>query len=63
MTDNRHHPHHHPAPKKRKFLQWGMLVAVILMLAAMGMYIMTMDEEFPPDAAPQPIPTPAAVAP
>jgi hypothetical protein len=45
-TEHNHHGEHRPA--KRIHHQWWFWVGVILMLAAMGMYVASLDEALQP---------------
>jgi hypothetical protein len=60
-----HHDHssHHNADKPRRQIHkdWRIWVGVIVMLAALAVYVLTLDERFRPVPAPGPEPvTPAA---
>jgi hypothetical protein len=52
MTQNHEHSHHdhksHHPPKKGIHRDWRFWAAVVVMLAAMGMYVATMDEALVP---------------
>ncbi|WP_417380129.1 hypothetical protein [Gimesia sp.] len=51
------HSHNHPSYLKRAHRDWRTYVAVILMLAGMVVYVMTMDlSEQPADTPPLPAP-------
>ena len=59
-ADHSHHPH--KASKSHWSKDWRLWTAVILMLAAMGIYVATFDESIEPGAPVEPE-TPAAVGP
>jgi hypothetical protein len=49
------HPQHHPQPTRTPLHKdWRSWAVVILMLAAMAIYLLTMDESLGPGGQPQP---------
>lgn len=66
MSRHQHHPHnphHEPGqPKKKIHQSWIFIVAVILMLIAMAVYVLTMNESVVPvDLGEPPITSPADI--
>ena len=61
--DHQHSPHahhgHEPPKKRGIHHDWRFWTAVILMLAAMGIYVATMDEAIGPGSDGQPVPAAA----
>jgi hypothetical protein len=58
MTHHPNHPQHHQQqhhqqPSKGLHKDWRAWTAIILMLGAMAIYVMTMDESVGPDGQPQ----------
>ena len=52
-----HHEQHHSNKKRGIHQDWRVWVAVVLMLGAMAMYVLSFDEEFQPgeDGPAQPV--------
>ncbi|HEX3727362.1 MAG TPA: hypothetical protein VHV08_14010, partial [Pirellulales bacterium] len=59
------HEHHHPGGRRGRGIHRspGFWLAVILMLGAMGAYLLSMDESIPPGAIPSGQAMPAAPGP
>ncbi len=60
---HKHNPHHESSrPKKKLHQNWIFIVGVILMLIAMVVYVLTMDESIvPADSGEPPITSPADI--
>lgn len=64
--DHHHGGEHHQAPQSRGLHKdWRLWVGVFLMLMAMGVYVLTMDESIQPPAEPggAPVNAPADIEP
>jgi hypothetical protein len=54
MAHHPNHPQHHQHPSRKPLHKdWRSWTAAILMLAAMAIYLLTMDESLGPDGQPQ----------
>jgi hypothetical protein len=54
VAHHSNHPHHSsPAPNKQIHKDWRVWIAVVLMLAAMAAYILSIDESVIPEGPPQ----------
>lgn len=54
MAHHPNHPQHHQQPKRKELHKdWRSWTVVILMLAAMAFYILTLDESLGPEGKPQ----------
>lgn len=53
MAHHSNHPHHPAPPQKQLHKDWRLWTAVVLMLAAMAAYILSLDEAEVPGVPPQ----------
>ena len=57
MTDHKHKDHkHHQDSKRQVHKDWRAWAVVLLMLAAMAIYVMTMDESIQPGGVENEVP-------